>query len=61
MGRAKSCAERLFTLPEIGPLDQTAARAALVKPAAEEGVAFEAAALSLIVRERQGHPYFIQA
>lgn len=61
MGKAKSYAERLFTFPEIGPLDQTAARAALVKPAAEEDVEFEAAALSLIVRETQGYPYFIQA
>ena len=60
MGKAKSYAERLFTFPEIGPLDGQAARAALVKPAQEGGVEFEEAALGLIVQKTQGYPYFIQ-
>ena len=60
MGKAKSYTERLFTFPEIGPLDGQAARAALVKPAQEGGVEFEEAALGLIVQKTQGYPYFIQ-
>ena len=60
MGRAKSYAERLFDFPYIGPLPPDAARAALAKPAVAEGVAFEPAALDLLVRETQGYPYFLQ-
>lgn len=60
MGRAKSYAERLFDFPYLGPLPPDAARAALAKPAAAEGVAFEPAALDLLVQETQGYPYFLQ-
>ncbi len=38
MGRAKSYAERLFDFPEIGHLPPIAARTAIAKPAAAEGV-----------------------
>jgi hypothetical protein len=60
MGRAKSYAERLFDFPEIGPLDDEAARIALVKPAREEGVEIESPALSRIIQETRGYPYFLQ-
>lgn len=60
MGRTKSYAERLFDFPQIGPLDDTAARNALALPARELDVVFEAAALNRIVRETQGYPYFLQ-
>jgi len=60
MGKAKSYAERLFEFPEIGPLDNEAARAALEKPARQEGVEFEDTALNLIVEQTQGYPYFLQ-
>lgn len=60
MGRAKSYAERLFNFPEIGPLNADSARIALEKPANEQGVAFEPRALSCIVQETQGYPYFLQ-
>ena len=60
MGRAKSYAERLFDFPDIGPLPPDAARTALAKPAADLGVAFEPAALDLLVQETQGYPYFLQ-
>ncbi|MEI6051069.1 MAG: ATP-binding protein, partial [Opitutaceae bacterium] len=60
MGRAKSYAERLFDFPAIGPLPATAARLALEKPAATQKVAFEELALARIVKETQGHPYFLQ-
>lgn len=60
MGNAKSYAERLFDFPFIGPLNKEAANAALEKPAAAQGVAFEKDALELIFRETRGYPYFIQ-
>jgi len=60
MGRAKSYAERLFDFPEIGPLDEEAARAALAKPAEAEGVAFEADALDAVLDTTHRYPYFLQ-
>lgn len=60
MGRAKSYAERLFDLPEIGPLPPVAARTAIAKPAAAEGVEINDDALELIVQKTQGYPYFLQ-
>ncbi len=60
MGKAKSYAERLFDFPEVGPLTPDAARLALAKPAEEEGVRFEAAALERIIEETQCYPYFLQ-
>lgn len=60
MGRAKSYAERLFDYPQIGPLDDRAARIAIARPAEREGVVFEEDALSRIVRETHGYPYFLQ-
>jgi predicted transcriptional regulator len=60
MGRAKSYAERLFDFPEIGPLDEEAARAALAKPAEAEGAAFEPEALDAVLEKTRGYPYFLQ-
>jgi hypothetical protein len=60
MGRAKSYAERLFDFPEIGPLDEIAARDALVKPAREQGVEFAEDALRGISQQTHGYPYFVQ-
>ena len=60
MGKAKSYAERLFEFPEIGPLTADDARLAIAKPAAEEGVEIEPAALDAIVRQTQCYPYFLQ-
>ena len=60
MGRAKSYAERLFDFPEIGPLDEAAARAALAKPAEAEDVAFEANALDAVLHTTHRYPYFLQ-
>lgn len=59
-GRAKSYAERLFDFPEIGPLPERAARIAIAKPAKEQGVELEQAALQSIVTETRGYPYFLQ-
>jgi hypothetical protein len=60
MGRAKSYAERLFDFPQIGPLDDAAARDAIAVPARQQHVTFEPAALERILRETQGYPYFLQ-
>ncbi len=60
MGRAKSYAERLFDFPEIGPLDPSAAKLAISKPAADQDVVVEKDALDRIVDETEGYPYFIQ-
>jgi len=60
MGRAKSYAERLFDFPRIGPLPPDAARQAIAKPAADQGVIVETEALDRIVQETRGYPYFLQ-
>lgn len=60
MGKAKSYAERLFDFPEIGPLTAAASHQALVNPALHQGVVFEEAAVSAIIDETKGYPYFIQ-
>lgn len=60
MGRAKSYAERLFDFSEVGPLDRESARLAIERPAMNEGVAFEPAALDRIVEDTQCYPYFLQ-
>ena len=60
MGKAKSYAERLFEFPEIGALSPEDARIAIAKPAEDEGVEIEAAALDAVVTQTQRYPYFLQ-
>lgn len=60
MGEAKSYAERLFEFPEIGPLAPSDATAALCKPAIEMKVEFHEQAVTKIIEETQGYPYFLQ-
>jgi hypothetical protein len=60
MGRAKSYAERLFDFPQIGPLPRDAARLAINKPAADQGVGVNEDALDRIIQETRGYPYFLQ-
>lgn len=59
-GEAKSYAERLFTFPVIGSLDQSEAKAALSTPAQDEGVRWADEALSRVIEETEGYPYFLQ-
>ena len=59
-GKAKSYAERLFDYPEVGPLEGSDARLALVKPARAEGVSFDDGAVKEILSAAQNFPYFIQ-
>jgi hypothetical protein len=59
-GEAKSYAERLFDFPQVGALPAEAAKYAIAKPMADQGVAIDADALDLIVLETHGYPYFLQ-
>lgn len=59
-GDAKSYAERLFVFPEIGALDQAAARDAIRKPLRDEGVNIDEDALDAIVEKTAGYPFFLQ-
>jgi AAA ATPase domain len=60
MGKAKSYAERLFLFTLIGPLDNEAARAAIVHPIEAENCAIDAEAVAEIIKMTQGYPYFLQ-
>lgn len=60
VGDAKSYAERLFEFPEVGPLDEEAARRALREPVERQGARIGDAALDLIIRETHGYAYFLQ-
>lgn len=60
MGHAKSYAERLFEFPKVAALSEADAKSALVAPALDEGVIYNADALEEIFRVTQGYPYFLQ-
>jgi hypothetical protein len=60
LAEAKSYAERLFTYREITQLDQDAARQALTRPAAAEGVSWDQEAVSYVVKQTRSYPYFLQ-
>lgn len=60
IGQAKSYAERLFNVAEVGRLDRGAADRALQAPAERQGVVFADAALTRIFDDTGGYPYFIQ-
>ena len=60
LAEAKSYAERLFVYASIEHLAAEAAREALVKPAAEEGVRWADDAIELILARALGYPYFVQ-
>jgi hypothetical protein len=60
MGNAKSYAERLFDFPVIGPLPPEAARLAIERPLAKEGVLIDANALEQVLHVTQGYAYFLQ-
>ncbi|MEM7177306.1 MAG: ATP-binding protein [Pseudomonadota bacterium] len=59
-GDAKSYAERLFTYPKVGALDETAALKAVQGPINDEGEEITVRALREICRVTQGYPYFLQ-
>jgi DNA polymerase III delta prime subunit len=61
LSASKSYSERLFRYSRIDRLDRTAADAALVRPAEDEGAAYDPAALDAMYEATGGYPYFIQA
>jgi predicted ATPase len=59
-GDAKSYAERLFKFPAIGNLSVDDAKAALSRPAEDEGASYAEDALDEAVAVTGGYPYFLQ-
>lgn len=59
-GKAKSYAERLFDFPTVGPLNDSEAELAIVKPANHEGVEYTLDAVTAIITRTKGYPYFLQ-
>jgi hypothetical protein len=59
-GEARSYAERLFTFPTIGNLEEDAARAALTEPARQQKVKFAGDAVARALEWTAGYPFFIQ-
>ncbi len=59
-GEAKSYAERLFRFPTVDSLEPVEARKALIEPARNQAVAFDADAVDEIMIYTEGYPYFIQ-
>lgn len=59
-GNSKSYAERLFTYPNIGALNDEDAKVAIVSPIHTELAKIEAAAVNQILRVTQKYPYFLQ-
>jgi AAA ATPase-like protein len=57
---AKSYSERLFKFAKIDALKTSDARAALQVPAKRQNVDFHPDALSRILQQSEGYPYFIQ-
>lgn len=59
-GDAKSYAERLFSYPSVGALDQEFAERAIKNPIEGEGEHITDAALKAVVAKTRGYPYFLQ-
>jgi hypothetical protein len=60
VGEAKSYAERLFDFPEVGALEDAAAREAIAAPLRRSNVAIDPGAMDIIARTTKGYPYFLQ-
>jgi hypothetical protein len=59
-GDARSYAERLFTFPEIGRLNDTDTRSAFAGPANDQGVSYSEDAMTEAVHWTDGYPFYIQ-
>lgn len=59
-GEARSYAERLFSFPTIGSLDEAEAEAALLEPARQRDVAYEPDAVGRALEWTAGYPFYIQ-
>lgn len=60
IGDAKSYAERMFEIHDIGTLSNADARSAITVPAAQAGVAIASDALDEIIAQTGAYPYFLQ-
>lgn len=60
LAEAKTYAERLFSFPRLGALEEGDARDALLLPARGEGVGYEDEALETLLDRAGGYPYFLQ-
>ena len=60
LAEARSYSERLFLFEHIEHLDEDLARKALEVPARDEGVQWDDDAVSWVVQETAGYPYFLQ-
>jgi hypothetical protein len=60
LAEAKTYAERLFSFPRLGALDDADARDALALPARAEAVEYSEAALDTMLDRAGGYPYFLQ-
>ncbi len=56
----RSYAERLFEYSDIGPLDETACRQALVEPARRADVVIDVEVITAVKERTGGYPYFLQ-
>ncbi len=59
-GEARSYAERLFQYVDIGSLDESQARTALVTPVENEGSSWGDHAVKQVISDTKGYPYFLQ-
>jgi len=59
-GKSKSYAERLFDFPSVGQLAVPDAHKALQTPVRNQGVAFNENAISEVIKQTEGYPYFLQ-
>jgi hypothetical protein len=59
-GEAQTYSERMFSFPEIGPLDPVDSALALTLPVVPFGVSFEDDAIDYIIACTGGYPFFIQ-
>jgi hypothetical protein len=60
LAEARSYAERLFEYWPVGALDREDSASALIRPAADAGVAWDGDAADAVVLRSGGYPYFLQ-
>jgi hypothetical protein len=58
--RARSYAERMFNLVQVGNLDSKAGHDAITKPLVNTGYSFENKLVDAICDQTEGYPYFLQ-
>ena len=59
-GESKSYSERLFTYPDVGPLEYDDAVSAIINPARNEDVSYTDEAIQEIMNVTERYPYFLQ-